>query len=94
MIGHQGAVMRTFDHLQVAYVDASADPRLTGIARGLGLLIETAEDDDLPGELHDLVGQLTLRDDWDGPDRGTDRPGSDLARGPCRQSVRAGITPL
>ena len=48
---------------------ASADPRLHGIARGLGLLLETGEDDDLPEELHDLVGQLNLRDDWDGPDR-------------------------
>lgn len=69
MIDHQGAVMRAFDHLHTAYIDASADPRLHGIARGLGLLLETGEDNDLPEELHDLVGQLTLRDDWDGPDR-------------------------
>jgi len=32
-------------------------------------VVETAEDEDLPEELHDLVGQLNLRDDWDGPDR-------------------------
>lgn len=61
--------MRTYDHLQVAHIDASADPRLHGIARGLGLLLATGEDEDLPEELHDLVGQLTLHDDWDGPDR-------------------------
>lgn len=69
MIGHRGAVMRTFDHLQAAYIDASADPRLHGIARGLGLLLDAEEDDDLPEGLQDQVGQLTLRDDWDGPDR-------------------------
>ncbi|MBA9068737.1 hypothetical protein FHR71_002487 [Methylobacterium sp. RAS18] len=51
------------------YVDAAADPQLHGIARGLGLLLETAEDDELPEELHDLLGQLTLRYDWDGADR-------------------------
>lgn len=61
--------MRTFDHLCAAYVDASADTRLHGITRGLSLLLETAKDDELPEELHDLVGQLTLRDDCDGPDR-------------------------
>ena len=61
--------MRTFDHLHAASIDASADPRLHGIARGLGLLLAMGEDDNLPEELHDLVGQLTLRDDWDGPDR-------------------------
>lgn len=31
--------------------------------------VETGEDDELPEELNDLIGQLTLRDDWDGPDR-------------------------
>lgn len=46
--------MRTFDHLHTAYIDASADPRLHGIARGLGLLLEAGEDDDLPEEVHDL----------------------------------------
>jgi len=38
MIGHQGAGMRTFDHLHAAYTDACADPRLHGISRRLGLL--------------------------------------------------------
>lgn len=69
MTGYQGAVMRTFDHVHDAYIDASADPRVHGIAPGPGQLLETGEDDDLPEELHDLVSLLTLCDDWDGPDR-------------------------
>lgn len=61
--------MRQFDHLHAIYTDASADPRLHGIARGLGLLLAPSQFDDLPEELGDLVARLNLRDDWDGPDR-------------------------
>lgn len=60
--------MREFNHLHIVHADASADPRLHGIARGLGQLFAPC-DDDLPDELCDLVARLNARDDWDGPDR-------------------------
>ncbi len=61
--------MRELNHLHIVHDDASADPRLHGIARGLGLLLAPPSDDDMPDELGELVARLTARDDWDGPDR-------------------------
>lgn len=61
--------MRQFDHLHAIHADASADPRLHGIARGLGMLFAPSQFDDLPEELDDLVARLQAQDDWDGPDR-------------------------
>ena len=61
--------MREFNHLHIVHADASADPRLHGIARGLGLLYAPPGVDDLPDDLSDLVARLDARDDWDGPDR-------------------------
>ena len=64
--------MREFCDLHVVYADASADPRLHGIARGLGQLFAPPAFDDLPDELNDLIARLAARDDWDGPDRDED----------------------
>ena len=58
--------MREFNFF---HADASADPRLHGIAHGLGQLFAVEEAADMPDELADLLARLNRRDDWDGPDR-------------------------
>lgn len=61
--------MRQLDHFHAIHADASADPRLHGIARGLGMLLDPKQFEDIPEELSDLVARLQAREDWDGPDR-------------------------
>ena len=51
-------VMRQYVHLRAAYADASADPRLHGIALGLNNAFSPQLDDELPDRLHALVAQL------------------------------------